>query len=221
MELIINWILENKEWLFSGLGVTLLAFVTKHVMTRDNNNKDKQTQLQANNQTQLQANNQTQNVIVNFAQSQPFTDSVKPNEKKSSALSIDGIKAQTNILFIDDDKKFRIVPILKKAGWRNTSFFPNPDVTDINAEKIRNAHIIFVDIKGVGTTMYDNEGLDLVVDLKKKYPEKKVVMYSSVQEHRLFHDAIKMADERIPKNSYPAVFVSVIEKLSEDIWKNA
>lgn len=170
MELIINWILENKEWLFSGLGVTLLAFVTKHVMTRDNNNKDKQTQ--------LRTNNQTQNVTVNLAQSQPFTDSVKPNEKKASALSIDGIKAQTNILFIDDDKQFKIVPILKKAGWRNTSFFPNPDVIDINADKIRNAHIIFVDIKGVGTTMYDNEGLDLVVDLKKKYPEKKVVMYS-------------------------------------------
>lgn len=213
MEFIINCILENKEWLFSGLGVTLLAFVAKHFMTRDNNNKDKQTQ--------LQANNQTQNVTVNLAQSQPFTDSVKPNEKKSSTLSIDGIKAQTNILFIDDDKKFKIVPILKKAGWRNTYFFPNPDVTDINAEKIRNAHIIFVDIKGVGTTMYDNEGLDLVVDLKKKYPEKKVVMYSSVQEHSLFHEAIKMADERIPKNSYAAVFVSVIEKLSEDIWKNA
>lgn len=73
MEFIINCILENKEWLFSGLGVTLLAFVAKHLMTRDNNNKDKQTQ--------LQANNQTQNVTVNLAQSQPFTDSVKPNEK--------------------------------------------------------------------------------------------------------------------------------------------
>lgn len=212
MEDIINWITGNKEWLFSGLCVPLLVFVAKRFMTRDNNNKDKQTQ--------LQANNQTQNVTLNLAQSQPFPDSVKPNEKKSSALSIDGMKAQTHILFIDDDKKFKIVSILKKAGWKNTSFFPNPDIKDINTEKIRNAHIIFVDIKGVGTTMYDNEGLDLVVDLKKKYPEKKVVMYSSVQEHSLFHEAINMADDRIPKNSYPAVFVSVIEKLSEDLWKN-
>lgn len=212
MEHIINWITENKEWLFSGLGVALLTLVVKNFLTRGNNNKD--------NQTQSQVNNQTQNLTVNLAQNHPFTDTAKPNEKKSNALTLDGMKAQTNILFIDDDKKFKIVSILKKAGWNNTSFFPNPDVTDINAEKIRNAHIIFVDIKGVGTTMYDNEGLDLVVDLKKKYPEKKVVMYSSVQEHSLFHKAINMADDRIPKNSYPAVFVSVIEKLSEDIWKN-
>lgn len=212
MEHFINWITDNKEWLFSGLGVTLLAFVVKYILTRGVNNKD--------NQTQSQVNNQTQNVTVNLAQNQPFTDTAKPNEKKSNKLTVDGMKAQTNILFIDDDKKFKIVSILKKAGWKNTSFFPNPDVTDINAEKIRYAHIIFVDIKGVGTTMYDNEGLDLVVDLKKKYPEKKIVMYSSVQEHSLFHDAINMADDRISKNSQPAVFASAIEKLSEDIWKN-
>ena len=212
MEHIINWITENKEWLFSGLGVTLLAFVAKHCMTRDNNNKDKQTQ--------LQANNQTQNVTVNLAQSQPFADSVKPNEKKSSALSMDGMKAQTHILFIDDDKKFKIVTILKRAGWLNTCFLPNPDVIDTNAEKIRNSHIIFVDVKGVGKTMYEDEGLGLVVDLKKKYPQKKVVIYSATPEHKLFHEAVKLADDQLSKNSQPAVFVSLIESLAEDIWKN-
>lgn len=165
MEHIINWITENKEWLFSGIGVTLLAFVAKHFMTRDNNNIDKQTQ--------LQANNQTQNVTVNLAQSQPFADSVKPNEKKSSALSMDGMKAQTHILFIDDDKKFKIVTILKRAGWLNTCFLPNPDVIDTNAEKIRNSHIIFVDVKGVGKTMYEDKGLGLVVDLKKNILKRK------------------------------------------------
>lgn len=212
MEHIINWIMENKEWLFGGLGISILSGCVYVIKKYVFENNDKKEDKPINNQS----------VTVNVAQ--PSSIPNKPNSEKREyrkALTIDGIKAQTNILFIDDDKKFKIVSILKKAGWRNTSFFPNPDVTDINAEKIRNAHIIFVDIKGVGTTMYDNEGLDLVVDLKKKYPEKKVVMYSSVQEHSLFHEAIKMADERIPKNSYAAVFVSVIEKLSEDIWKNA
>ena len=80
MEFIINCILENKEWLFSGLGVTLLAFVAKHFMTRDNNNKDKQTQ--------LQANNQTQNITVNLAQSQPFTFSVFCDCKGTTKLQL-------------------------------------------------------------------------------------------------------------------------------------
>lgn len=215
MEHIINCIVENKEWLFGGLGISILSgcgyVIKKSVFENNDKKEDKPTLSQVNNQ----------NVTVNVAQ--PSSIPNKPNSEKKEdvkALTIDGIKAQTNILFIDDDKKFKIVSILRKAGWKNTSFFPNPDVTDINAEKIRNAHIIFVDIKGVGTTMYDNEGLDLVVDLKTKYPEKKVVMYSSVQEHSLFHNAINMADDRISKNSQPAIFASAIEKLSEDIWKN-
>lgn len=103
----------------------------------------------------------------------------------------------------------------------DTSFFPNADVRDTNAERIRKAHIIFVDIIGVGKTLYEDEGLGLVVDLKKKYPQKKVVIYSAIPEHKLFHEAIKLADDQIPKNSQPAVFVSLIETLAEDIWKNA
>lgn len=213
MEHFFNWLISNKEWLFSGLGITFLSvciYVIKNIKNNDKK-EDKQTLSQVNNQ----------NVTVNVAQPSTTLNMSKSEKKdNATAMTIDGIKAQTNILFIDDDKKFKIVSILRKAGWKNTSFFPNPDVTDINAEKIRNAHIIFVDIKGVGTTMYDNEGLDLVVDLKKKYPEKKVVMYSSVQEHSVFHEAIKLADDRISKNSQPAIFVSAIEKLSEDIWKN-
>lgn len=214
MEQIINWIIENKEWLFSGLGITIIAFVVKKLFTQNNRSEDKQTQ--------SQSNSQTQNVTVNMAQ--PFVAPIKSlgEEKEDSpALTIEGIKAQTNILFIDDDKEFKIVPILKKAGWKNTSFFPNADVRDTNAERIRKAHIIFVDIIGVGKTLYEDEGLGLVVDLKKKYPQKKVVIYSAIPEHKLFHEAIKLADDQIPKNSQPAVFVSLIETLAEDIWKNA
>lgn len=214
MEQIINWIIENKEWLFSGLGITIIAFVVKKLFTQNNRSEDKQTQ--------SQSNSQTQNVTVNMAQ--PFVapiKSVSEEKEDSPALTIEGIKAQTNILFIDDDKEFKIVPILKKAGWKNTSFFPNADVRDTNAERIRKTHIIFVDIIGVGKTLYEDEGLGLVVDLKKKYPQKKVVIYSAIPEHKLFHEAIKLADDQIPKNSQPAVFVSLIETLAEDIWKNA
>lgn len=215
MEQIINWIISNKEWLFSGIAVAIIGMLWKWLypfFKKRNSNVDKPSQ--------SQNNNQTQNVTVNLAQ--PSITSVMSNDEKKedSTLTIDGIRALTTILFIDDDKDFKIVPILRKAGWKNTSFFPNADVKDINVEKIRNAHIIFVDIKGVGKTMYEDEGLGLVVDLKKKYPQKKVVIYSAIPEHKLFHEAVKLADDQLSKNSQPAVFVSLIESLAEDIWKN-
>ena len=215
MEQTINWIISNKEWLFSGIAVAILGVFWKWLypfFNKRNSNVDKLSQ--------SQNNSQTQNVTVNLAQ--PSIAPVMSNDeiKEDSTLTIDGIRAQTTILFIDDDKEFKIVPILIKAGWKNASFFPNADVKDINAEKIRNAHIIFVDIKGVGKTMYEDEGLGLVVDLKKKYPQKKVVIYSAIPEHKLFHEAVKLADDQLSKNSQPAVFVSLIESLAEDIWKN-
>lgn len=216
MESIVKWICENKEWLFSGVAVAALGFIIKMIKKGEVSNSGQQSQ----NQSQTQTNTQTVNVNI----PQPLTGNgaVKEEAKVlAKALKIDGMRAQTNILFIDDDKEFKtIVPILKKAGWKNTSFFSDADVKDTSAEKIQKAHIIFVDIKGVGKTMYEDEGLGLVADLKRKYPDKKVVIYSAIPEHKVFHEAMKLADDRIPKNSQPAVFVSAIETLAEDIWKS-
>ena len=47
MEQIIDWIIENKEWLFSGLGITIIAFVVKKLFTQNNRSEDKQTQSQS------------------------------------------------------------------------------------------------------------------------------------------------------------------------------
>lgn len=110
MEHIINWIITNKEWLFSGLGITIIVFVVKNFLTKKNRSEDKKTL--------SQSNSQTQNVTVNLAQSQPSAISAKSNEIESTALTIEGIKAQTNILFIDNDKKFKIVSILKKQDGK-------------------------------------------------------------------------------------------------------
>lgn len=210
MEQTFKWINDNREWLFSGVAIVVLSPFVKFLYDKF---LKKERALSPS-----QNNNQSQNVTVNV--NKPYIVENEISMEKSAALTFDGVRAQTNILFIDDDKTFKIVSILKKAGWRNTNFFPDADVKDINTEKIKNAHIIFVDIKGVGQTMYKDEGLGLVVDLKRKYPQKKVVIYSAIPEHSLFHDAIKLADDQISKNSQPAVFVSLIETLAEDIWKN-
>ena len=220
MENIVKWFFENKEWLFSGVAVAVLGFIIKVIY---NIFWKKEEEIpKSGQQSQTQTNNQTQTLTVNIPQPLMSNGAIKEDAKvMAKTLAIEGMRAQTNILFIDDDKEFKtIVPILKKAGWKNTSFFSDPDVKDTSAEKIQKAHIIFVDIKGVGKTMYEDEGLGLVVDLKRKYPDKRVVIYSAIPEHKVFHEAMKLADDRIPKNSQPAVFVSAIETLAENIWKS-
>ena len=218
MENIVKWICESREWLFSGVAVAVLSYVVKVVYTyfknKNKNNEDE------HKQSQTQNNTQTQNVTVNIPQPLiPQVSALDGSNNMAEALNIEGMRAQTNILFIDDDKKFRIVSIIKSSGWKNTAFFPNPDVKDINDEKIRKAHIIFVDILGVAKTLYEDEGLGLAADLKKKYPEKKIVIYSAEPAHQSFHEAWKITDDRIQKNAQPAEFISCIESLADSIWK--
>lgn len=217
MEGIVKWICENKEWLFSGVAIAVLGYIVKVVYAFSNNKKNKAG---SHKPSQSQTNNQTQNVTVNIPQ--PLIQQIPMIEDAkvmAEALNIEGMRAQTNILFIDDDKKFKIVSIIKSSGWKNTTFFPNPDVKDINDERIRKAHIIFVDILGVAKTLYEDEGLGLAADLKKKYPEKKIVIYSAEPAHQSFHEAWKITDDRIQKNAQPAEFISCIETLADSIWK--
>lgn len=218
----IEWISNNKEWFFSGLGIFLLSGMSaliKWVIAPRFKLKNADTEL--NNPIPALGNNQTQSqqVTVNVQPTDP-TNTISIEAKKlATGLTIEGMRAQTNILFIDDDKKFKIVSIIKSTGWKNTSFFPNPDVKDINDERIRKAHIIFVDILGVGQTLYEDEGLGLAASLKKKYPEKKIVIYSAEPAHKSFHEAWKITDDRIQKNAQPAEFISCIETLADSIWK--
>lgn len=207
---------SNKEWLFSGLGIAILSVgynIVRYFLRKEDSKAEP-------NQTQNAT--QTQSVTINIPKERTDCDRYGIKNNQCSNITIEGMRAQTHILFIDDDKEFKIDKILKNAGWKNTSFFPTADVKDTSADKIKNAHIIFVDIKGVGKTMYkEEEGLGLVRDLKIKYPEKKIIIYSAVSEHNIYHEAIKLADDHIPKNSQPAEFVSAIEHFAEEIWRNA
>lgn len=147
----------------------------------------------------------------------------KKSDVKVEKLSMDEIKRLTTVLFIDDDKQFKsIVQILKSAGWRNSSLFPTADVRDLDDNRIKGANIIFIDIKGVGKTMFgQEEGMGLAEALKNKYPDKKVVLYSAVPEHHLTHPAVKKVDDIIDKNAQTMEFVSLIEELAKRIeWKN-
>lgn len=119
-------------------------------------------------------------------------------------------KAQTRILFIDDNHTdFRMVSILKKSGWINTKSVK--DIKDLDDPKVQEAHIIFVDINGVGIHMFQDQGLGLAAALKKKYNSKKIVIYSAENTGDRFHKALREVDSCLPKDAEPYQFIHLIE----------
>lgn len=192
---IINWFVSNKEWVFSGIGASILGIIAAIFM------KDSKSEV---HQEQQVSQNNNQNVVVN----------VHPQtliETRPLADRADNIKNITRILFIDDDKKFNIVKIIKEAGWQNTKMIQ--DVCNLDEQIIRDTDIFFVDINGVGVKLkFPDEGLGLAKALKEKYSDKKIIIYSA--ENQSLHPALNEMDWILKKDATPYEFLHVIEKFS-------
>lgn len=50
-----NWLIENKEWVFSGVGVFVLGLVITFLARRQKAGSQKQTQKSGSNSTNYQA----------------------------------------------------------------------------------------------------------------------------------------------------------------------
>jgi len=156
-------------------------------------------------------NHQTVHVHT-FADIQPSVD------LQANKNDLDTRKKLTNILFVDDDTKFKVVSILKTAGWIHTKAVK--DIGNLDEEFVKDAHIIFVDIQGVGKLLQTrDEGLGLALNLKKKYPDKRIVIYSAQTEGDRFHEALRKADAFLPKNAEPYEFQQLVEQYSEELIK--
>lgn len=132
--------------------------------------------------------------------------------------SIEEIKNICKILFIDD-KKFPVIDILQNAGWKNTKRIK--DIKSLDDQDVIEANIIFVDVQGVGRSLkFRDEGLGLTIALKEKYPNKKVIVYSSEDGGKIetFHKALSIADARISKNADPYEFQSTVEQFSKEAF---
>ena len=147
-----------------------------------------------------------------------FWNLFKNNKRKAIPTpTLPELKQKTKILFVDD-MKFNIVDSLKtKDGWRNIQRVS--DVDSISQPEVSEAHIIFVDVQGVGKKLgFTDEGLGLIVAIKEAHPEKKVVMYSAESQGQVnaFHKAADLVDGRLKKRSSRYEFDSTIERLSRE-----
>lgn len=213
----INWIFENKEWIFSGAGVIILAKAIKYYSPKKASEKKAISEVitaSIVNEAKPEVNNQI-TINHNVAESNNATNLV-PKSASSTKAELEIRKKLTNILFVDDDTKFKIIKILNVAGWINTKIIK--DVDNPDSDLVKNSHILFVDINGVGIKMgFSDEGLGLANYLKKKYPEKKVIIYSSDSGGDRFHTALRKVDDFLYKNADPSEFQEIIEQFSAEI----
>lgn len=136
------------------------------------------------------------------------------SEIKTTGNIDEKLKDTTKILFVDDNHTdYKMVSILKKAGWIKTKSVK--DITDLDANIVTESDIIFVDINGVGLSLFEAQGLGLASALKEKYPKKKIVIYSAETTGDRFHKALRQVDDCLPKNAEPYQFLNLVEKLSK------
>ncbi len=136
----------------------------------------------------------------------------EPENQLNREAILDNMKLIKKILFIDDDRNFNVVKILKDSGWKYTRTVT--DIKTLDMPIVKESDMLFVDINGVGIQLGLENGLDLALMLKQKYPEKKVVIYSANKTSNAFHKAWDVCDYKLEKNALPYQFQNLVEEYS-------
>ena len=176
------------------------------------------SQSQDNNQVGNGNNNQNMNFFIGEGMSGNVQigngdNSLAPESRdtESKVSSCRKEKGSVHVLFIDD-QRFDNVDVLKNAGWKNTKSIK--DIKAIDCPEILAADVIFVDINGVGTSLFPKEqGLGVAVQIKTRYSEKCVVVYSAQPQE--LHKALSQVDAVLPKNAEPYEYISILENYIE------
>lgn len=202
----IVWILENKQWLFSGLGISIIT-ILYFTLFRNTSGTQAVTPTDITVSPSL-----SQNLTVNVGAGENEFQEKSPQQSKNRK-TLDDWKDCTRILFVDDDTRFKVVKILKKSGWIHTKLIK--DVSAIEQEDVVRSDILFIDVQGIGIELgFADEGLGLASALKEKYPNKKVIIYSAEREGDRFHQALSDADCSLAKNADPYEFQKIVEQFT-------
>lgn len=194
---------ENYEWIFSGVGATIVGIIVTYFLIE---------RKKKNNKVKPSSKTNTGNITINTNVNTTGNVGKSPEENISNKNKESRLKDVTKILFVDDKHTdFQIVSILKKQGWKNTKSIK--DIINLDDQKVKESDIIFVDINGVGSTLFKDEGLGLASALKKKYSDKKIILYSADNKGDRFHKALREVDGCLSKDAEPFQFSNLIENL--------
>lgn len=184
----IDFIIENKEIMLSGIGAAIVGGL--FALFKKDTKSDTSVKQDV-----------SQNVTVNINKD-------SSNNEATSKEILD--KESISILFIDD-QNFDYIRNLKKAGYNNVKKVT--DVKKIDCAEIINAHVIFVDVNGVGLNLFSKEqGLGIAKAIKQKYGNsKKVYLYSA--QHQALSLDFNMLDGVLSKNADPYEFINLIDNI--------
>lgn len=209
-----------KYWYYpTVLILTIIVYIVKNKFKKSKPGSEEKVQIEVN-----QTNNQTFNPVntVNLHVGK-IDESISKDVESLDIKNIprealiDSLKSKVKILFIDDDKKFNVVKILKDSGYKNTTSVV--DIKNLDEPIVKEANIYFIDINGVGKLLKcENEGLDLALMLKQKYPNKKIVIYSANKVNNAFHEAWDKCDFKLEKNALPYQFQLLVEKYTLELF---
>lgn len=132
--------------------------------------------------------------------------------KVPETLSIEQLKKVTKVLIIDDEEPKELRDHLRKEGWKNCYL---NDLDALSNKKLEDSQIICIDIMGVGKKLQVDDGMGLVIHIKEKYPEKKIILYSSVSKQDIFSEALDYVDKRLRKESSLVPFSIAVEEMAE------
>lgn len=196
-----SWIIDNKEWLFSGVGLAALGYVYSLI-------SKKRVAIDSGKNTETNTND----IEINVGEKNHSPGEKTVNDK-SHKKSLDEYKNETRILFVDDDARFKVAKILTQSGWVHTKLIK--DCKTLDEHDVVEANLLFIDVQGVGVAMgFNDEGLGLALAIKEKYPEKKVIIYSAETKGDRFHEALRRADSFLPKNADPYEFQRIVEEFT-------
>lgn len=200
-----NWLANNKEWVFGGIGIPVLLFFL-----------ERSTGLFRGVWHSLRG--KIKEYFLKEAASEVSSPTKEQDlQEKVCAHTPEQRKALTSILFIDDKTDFKVVSILKRNGWKKTKIVKG--VSGVDDKNILAADICFVDINGVAVDLFPNDqGLGLVAAIRERHPKKKIVVYSSQREGDRFNELWDSADTKLPKDATPYEFENLVERLSEQIY---
>lgn len=144
-----------------------------------------------------------------------FDKWLRKDKKRFIQKSLPELKDKTRILFIDDEET-ALVESLKSEGWHVKYM---EDLDRYSNVDLKDAHIVCIDIKGVGKKLnIPEEGLGLVRNIKERYPEKKIILHSSYSSHDIFDNAIDIVDKKIYKDGQTHPFDSAIQELAYKLF---
>lgn len=198
-----------SKLIFTSIAALAIGIISKLILEKKKKDKEEVSK------PSIMSNSAS--AIINFHP--PQTKELSAETLINQRDSLDRRKSLTKILFIDDDTKFKVVNILQKAGWINTTLIK--DIHNVDDQKIKESDIFFVDIQGVGKELScKDEGLGLALILRKKYKNKKIVIYSAETKGDRFHEALTKADSLLAKNAEPYEFQELVEQYSLELYPN-